>query len=182
MCISLPFQHTTARPQKLKCSISRLFSLDATLKTNRRHTIVAAAVRAFCLAMLRAGMRIVCVSCCCTAPRHSTMWPSSASYVARGNSSPARHHNTTTTTTTILWPLCRTTCVWWHPQLKPKDFVGVKFYCLHTHADNNQRIRIRKKTLKLSPPALPELYPWHNNGGNFPWNIHSTKANFNWSE
>jgi len=29
------------------------------------------------------------------------------------------------------------------------DFVGAKFYCPHAHADSNQHIQIREKTLEF---------------------------------
>ena len=62
-----------------------------TLKINRQRTILAAVVKAFCLATLRDGMWMVWDSCCCIADLHSTMWPIPGSYVARGNNSPVRH-------------------------------------------------------------------------------------------
>ena len=52
-----------------------------------RRTILAAALRAFSLAALRAGMCIVSVNGCSTEHLHSTMSPASVSHVARRYSS-----------------------------------------------------------------------------------------------
>jgi len=35
-----------------------------------------------------------------------------------------------------------------------EDFVGAKFYCMHTIADSNQSIQIREKTLEFSSTVL----------------------------
>jgi len=40
-----------------------------------------------------------------------------------------------------------------------KDFVSAKFYCPHALADDNQRIRIREKTLEFSSTVLSVLSP-----------------------
>jgi len=68
-----------------------------------------------------------------------------------------------TTTTTVLWPSYRSTCVSrMHLQLRTEeDFVGAKFYCLHSLADGNQRIRIREKTLELSSTVQCYLHCLH---------------------
>jgi len=40
-------------------------------------------------------------------------------------------------TTTMLWPLCRSTCVSWNPQLRTTGFYWCKVCCLHAAADSN---------------------------------------------
>jgi len=37
------------------------------------------------------------------------------------------------------------------------DFVGAKFYCLHSVADGNQHIQVREKTLEFSSMVSPYL-------------------------
>jgi len=45
---------------------------------------------------------------------------------------------------------------------KLEDFVGEKFYCLHTLADDNQHTQIREKTLQFSSTLLsPYLLTKH---------------------
>jgi len=57
---------------------------------------------------------------------------------------------TTTTTTTVLWPLCTSTCVTWHLQLRTGGFCWCKFYCPHALADGNPCIWIRERMLEFS--------------------------------
>ena len=57
-----------------------------------------------------------------------------------GRSCPRLYYNTTTAI--FLRPLCRSTCVSRHLQLRTRGFYCAKFYCTHALADSNQCIRI----------------------------------------
>jgi len=61
---------------------------------------------------------------------------------------------------TVLWPLDRTTCVSWHPQLSTGGIDGTKVYCPHALAYSYWPIWIREKMLvHLSGVTYPVFVP-----------------------